>query len=292
MHLYDDAPLTAPVVERAIRTLTACCRPPRVVTVGHSILSVPLRCLICGAGQPLTLYVGVHHALEDVTGKILLAFAGDVASGRVQPPGTQMILPLLNPDGVALRTDGADPACPLYDRQMRMSGGDFSDWQANARGVDLNHNYDAGFAAYRVRMREMGITGGCATRYAGTSPLSEPESAALAGLIRTVLPDAVVTLHTQGRELFCGASPAPHVRFAARLLARRIGYRLSVPTGAAAYGGLTDWLARIGIPAVTVECGSGVNPLPPRQAPALYREVAPLLIHAPRLLPRPRTAAP
>ena len=26
---------------------------------------------------------------------------------------------------------------------------DFSHWQANARGVDLNHNYDSGFYEYK-----------------------------------------------------------------------------------------------------------------------------------------------
>ena len=47
-----------------------------------------------------------------------------------------------------------------------MNGGseDFTRWQANVRGVDLNHNYDAGFDAYKQLEPSLGITGGGPTR--------------------------------------------------------------------------------------------------------------------------------
>jgi g-D-glutamyl-meso-diaminopimelate peptidase len=146
--------------------------------------------------------------------------------------------------------------------------------------VDLNHNYEAGFAAYKPIERALGITGPAPTRFSGAYPFSEPETEALRGAICVLEPQGVVTLHTQGREIY--ASPA--ARHAGMLLGRRIGYRVAEPEGAAAYGGLTDWLGACGVPALTVECGLGVNPLPISILPQVWQEVMPLLRHALRLL--------
>ena len=60
------------------------------------------------------------------------------------------------------------------------------------------------------------------------------------------------------------------------------GYRAAVPEGAAAYGGLTDWaVGRLSIPAFTVECGEGTNPLPAAAFAPAWREIRPLLFRAP-----------
>lgn len=244
---------------------------------GHSILGEPLWCVRRGSGTPVMLYVGAHHGMEHLTGNLLYAFL----SGRDTPRGTYYVIPCLNPDGVSLALEGAAAGGILTARQRRMNGGDdFRRWQANARGVDLNHNYPAGFEAYRAVQVAHGIEGGGPTRYAGEYPLSEPETAALIGLIATVAPSAVLTLHTQGREIFWGRDPARRTRIWGHLLARRVGYAIGSPTGAAAYGGLTDTLAEAGIPALTVECGWGQNPLPAGSLPALCEEVSPLLTAA------------
>ena len=60
-------------------------------------------------------------------------------------------------------------------RRRAVPDGDFTHWQANARGVDLNHNYDAGFLEYKQIEAEQGILGGGPTRYSGECPESEPE---------------------------------------------------------------------------------------------------------------------
>lgn len=245
---------------------------------GRSILGEPLLCARRGKGSPTVLFVGVHHGMEHITGNLLYAFL----AGQVLPRGTYYVVPCLNPDGTQLALEGCDAASLLSERQLRMNGGsrDFSHWQANARGVDLNHNYPVGFKAYRAVERSLGIEGGAPTRYSGEYPLSEPETKALMGLIDVIAPKAVLTLHTQGQELFWGAAPTRRTQLWGRLLARRVGYRIGAPSGAAAYGGLTDTLAEREIPALTVECGVGVNPLPGDCLPALWREVSPLLLHA------------
>ena len=154
------------------------------------------------------------------------------------------------------------------------------------RGVDLNHNYDAGFDAYKQLEPSLGITGGGPTRFAGPAPESEPEVGALCNFLRFNQPAALMTLHTQGREIYytTGGKCPPGSGAAAKRLAALTGYRIAEPSGAAAYGGLTDYcIEKLGIPAFTLECGNGKNPLPPADAPILYGEIRKALFGFPML---------
>ena len=78
------------------------------------------------------------------------------------------IVPMVNPDGIELVLSGLSPDNPNYSRkliQWNNGSTDFSDnWQANNRGVDLNHNYNAGWRDPRRRGCR-GITGPGPTRY-------------------------------------------------------------------------------------------------------------------------------
>ena len=133
-------------------------------------------------------------------------------------------------------------------------------WQANARGVDLNHNYDYRFSEYKRIEEERDISAG-PTLYSGEYPESEPETRCVANLVRTVAPRAVVSLHAQGEEIYA----FPHTKRVKRIagrLAGMCGYSLSVPDGTASYGGLSDYSGSLGIPSFTFEVGKGKNPLP------------------------------
>ncbi len=249
--------------------------------LGTSILGRELPLLELGEGRERILYVGTHHGMEWLTSALLLRFCEELclaAAAKRTVYGIQLnyilrrrtlcFLPMLNPDGAAIQQGEQTPGDPLAARRERMNGStDFSRWQANARGVDLNHNYDAGFRAYKRVEASLGIEGGGPTRYSGEYPESEPETAALAGWIRTVRPRGIYTFHTQGEEIYCAAAAEAD----ARRLASLCDYRLACPEGAAAYGGLTDWAGGVlGIPSYTVECGLGENPLPPTDLPQIY----------------------
>jgi g-D-glutamyl-meso-diaminopimelate peptidase len=86
-------------------------------------------------------------------------------------------------------------------------------------------------------------------------------------------PSLSLTLHTQGEEIYYRKTDPP-VRGAAEIaatLAALTGYRLADPEGMAAYGGMSDYVAEeYRLPAFTLECGLGKNPLPMRDAPAIY----------------------
>lgn len=175
---------------------------------------------------------------------------------------------MLNPDGVNYQIHGLEKSNPLYDRVLQMNGNssDFSHWQANARGVDLNHNYDAGFSEYKSLEAENQILGGAPTRYSGTAPESEPEVAYLCNFIRFHKNlCGVLTLHTQGEEIYYQSGNQTPAKFEsiAKKLAQMSGYKLTHAEGLASYGGLTDWCVQNqGLPSFTIECGKGKNPLP------------------------------
>lgn len=267
--------------------------------LGRSILGREIPLLKIGEGETHLLYVGAHHGAEGMTAAFLLRFLSEFLSahraGRSVEgidPGfllsvrTLWIVPALNPDGVELVERGLSSAGFLSERIRRMNGGsdDTSTWQANARGVDLNHNYDAGFRAYKGVEASLGVSGGGPTRYSGEYPESEPETAALVRFIRSVPLSMILSLHTQGREIYftSGGRSLPGQAAVAARFSAMTGYRVAAPSGAAAYGGLTDWaVGRMGIPSFTLECGEGKNPLPESAFSSAWREIRPLLFRAP-----------
>ena len=269
-------------------------------TLGCSILGREIPLLTLGAGPRKILYVGTHHGMEWMTTTILLRFCEDLllakktgkavynlCPDRFWESHTLYVLPMLNPDGVEYQLHGVDAENPLYQRLLTMNGGSrsFSSWQANARGVDLNHNYDAGFSAYKQMEMENGIYGGAPSKYSGEAPESEPEVAYLCSFIRFQKDlRAVLTLHTQGEEIYYrseGKAP-PISRNVARKMSLLSGYRLAEASGSAAFGGLTDWcIQKQGLPSFTLECGKGKNPLPLTAFFPIYSNLRELLFSFP-----------
>lgn len=269
----------------------------------HSILDRPIPLLEMGTGKRKCLYVGAHHGMEWITSALLVRFAKDFCDmtqkerriGKIHPVNllqlhTLYIIPMLNPDGVEYQIHGVGSENPLHERLLCMNGQseDFSRWQANARGVDLNHNYDAGFGEYKKIEAENGISEGAPTRYSGASPESEPETRALCDLIRfhnDLL--GIMTLHTQGEEIYFqsgGKTPKKSLPIAKKL-ASLSGYKLSVAEGLASFGGLTDWcVQKMNIPAFTLECGKGENPLPYSSLACIYADLRQALFTFPTLL--------
>ncbi len=270
-----------------------------VTFIGDSILgkSIPMVTLGDPCATKGVMYVGAHHGMEWITTVMLLRFINEY--GEYHKAGRQMygvnmsylartrfisIVPMLNPDGVDLQIGGIPDGCPIAERLIRMNGGnDFSKWQANIRGVDLNHNYAAGFEEYKPLEREAGILGGAPTKYSGEYPESEPETAALCSYLRyNDNVKLLLTLHTQGEEIFCGDGSAPGCTKIGRMISRMTGYKLSMPEGTALYGGLTDWYVRdMEKPAFTLECGKGKNPLPLSDYFRIYAGLRELFFCAP-----------
>jgi protein MpaA len=104
------------------------------------------------------LVVGCIHGNEPAGIAIARALVGQARIGQAD----LWVIPDLNPDGVAADTRG------------------------NRHGVDLNRNFPD-------HWRPLGPPG--TTYYAGPRPLSEPESASIAALVRTIRPRVTIYYH-------------------------------------------------------------------------------------------------
>lgn len=268
-------------------------------SIGQSWEGRELYCIKIGVGEKICVYVGSHHSLEWCTTEILMRFANEFCecfkkenkikgynTKTVMTKTTIYIIPMLNPDGVELNINGISKEHPLYERVTKMNGNSdiFDEWQANIRGVDLNHNYNAAFGDGKMRERQQGIFSGGKTRYGGEYPESEKETVALCYFVRSIKPDMVMAFHSQGREIyydFRGKLPKNAEGLAA-IYAKMCGYTLSKPVGIAAVGGFKDWfIEEFDLPGFTIEAGEGKNPLTKEQTEVAYSELKELMTAAP-----------
>ena len=265
--------------------------------IGQSVLHRNLYLLTLGNGPVRMLLHGAHHGLEQITTELLMRFYFECTDGiqnrdpvflNLASKLTLDFLPMVNPDGVELALHGLSGEHPYYyDLKEMLRGRDPREvWQANIRGVDLNHNYDAGFERSRLLLKELGIDRPGPTRYPGPYPESEPESHALAELTRARDYAMTLSFHSQGEVIYYGYMnyTPPEAEEIGQKLAEASGYGLEKAEGAVALGGYKDWYTkafrRCGY---TIEVGRGKNPLPPSDLSAIYRRVRPMLIMLPTL---------
>ena len=250
----------------------------RCRVIGQSVQGREISLLTLGRGRRQILYLCATHATESIAGNVVLAFAKELLTqdsvGALRR-NTLHILPLLNPDGVEIaqgRIDEADRARLVF---FNDGSDDFTHWQANAHGVDLNHNFDADFARGKALEREQDICGPSATRYGGKEPFSEPETQAVRDFIVKENIDVLFALHTQGEEIYpAGRGSLPM----ARIFAKASGYAVSEPEGIASCRGAKDWFCKtFDRPGFTVELGKGENPLPMADAKSIWRKCREML---------------
>lgn len=130
----------------------------RTVPLGGSVQGRPISAVELGDPHAArrVLVVGCLHGDEPAGA----AVADALAAGPRPVHADLWIVPVLNPDGMAAGTRG------------------------NAHGVDLNRNFP---------WRRIGAQG--SARHSGAAPLSEPESAAAARLVRRVRPTVAIWFH-------------------------------------------------------------------------------------------------
>lgn len=277
----------------------------QIGNLGTSIFERDIPIVKLGNGEKKVIYIGSHHGSEWITSGLLLRFineycelyksGGNVSGILIKDIFDSVelnIVPMLNPDGVELSINGVTADNVFYQRLIGMNNGsnDFSHWQANGRGVDLNHNYNFGFLEYKKLEVQEGIEGGAATRYSGEYPESEPESGYLCNYLR-FYNDFVgaVSLHTQGEEIYykSGDICPPGSENIAKYISGLCQYSLGKAEGMAAYGGFTDWFVNeFNKPSFTMECGKGNNPLPINELPMIYIRIRRVLFELPLILCR------
>jgi len=259
-------------------------------SVGESVMEKKLFCLGIGKGKKKLFINGAHHGLEYLTSAFIIRFlkefckayeTGDDFLGfdvnQFYDSVTLYAIPMVNPDGVDIAVNGIDITNPYHRKLISMVGiHSFNKvWQANANGVDINHNYNAG---WRVVKEYPAPTG-----YAGPYSESEPETKAIVEFVRNEKIDILIAFHSQGGEIyydFDGSVPERSFELAQKM-ADLSGYTATTPTGTALFGGCKDWfIDEFSKSGFTVEIGRGKNPLPDEMLDTIFEENAKIVLSA------------
>lgn len=286
---YDYATLT--------KTLNALCEEYpflRSVSIGKSVVGRDIKAVKIGAGDKNVLIAAAFHGSEHITTNICLYLLEDIACSlrnsseieginikRILAKRGIIIVPRVNPDGCEISIRGAVACGEKANTISRLCRGNFSKWNSNFCGVDINHNFNADWERLRERELMAGIYGPSPTRYGGRRPESEPETKAVCELCRNIFISHALALHSQGEVIYHGfgdKNPRKSEKMA-QLLATASGYALDVPMGLALGGGFKDWfICEFNRPAFTVEVGVGENPLPIETAESIYRNLRKMFV--------------
>lgn len=264
--------------------------------IGKSTLGRNIYALKIGKGDHKVIYNAAHHSLEWITSPLLMKYAENFLDAYVYDKkidgynvrdiydkSTIYIVPMVNPDGIELVINGLKKNNPNYLELIKWNDDstDFSrTWQANNEGVDLNHNYNAGWEQYQQLQKELDITGPGPTKYSGPRPESEPESRALAEFTRKIKPRLTLAYHSQGEIIYWQFEDMAtmEAKRIGEILAKVSDYKLDQTQGTASYTGYKDWFIKeYRKPGYTVEVGKGKNPLPISQFPKIYEDNKELL---------------
>lgn len=243
-------------------------------SIGESVLGRSIPSVRIGTGPKEVHYNASFHAQEWITTPLLMEFLERYADayekggriGQFDIPTlyrqtSLWLVPMVNPDGVELVQEGIEPDNPYYDLVLRANGGsrNFRGWAANIRGVDLNNQFPANWEQEARR----GPPGPAPRNYAGPTPLSEPESQAMAAFTRAHDFRLVIAFHSQGEVIYWGYEglEPPESERIVQIFAEASGYQPVRYAGSSA--GYKDWfIQEWRRPGFTVEVGRGVNPLP------------------------------
>ena len=229
--------------------------------IGCSVNRAPLYCFkVQKSDYPTIIMVYSIHAREYITTYLALKQIRDFEKHGKK--GRVFFVPLLNPDGVKISLT----QFPLY--------------KANARGVDLNVNFDAKWGK-----GEKNITYPSHENYIGEYPFSEPESRAIRDFTLKIQPTATVSYHSKGEEIYWYFSQTQNQKRRDYTIAKKLSYQLDYPLKLTpnSCGGYKDWcISTLKIPSFTIEVGNDKysHPLTKRRLGEIYKQnkgVLPLL---------------
>ena len=233
------------------------------------------------------LVIATMHGREYMVTPVVMRQMKDLLDRR--NAGDQMlqdvcfhVLPMINPDGVAISQYGVDG---MKTQKMKntvnnilqswSSWGIFDDankyiwylnkWKNTATGVDLNRNFATNGWTGLNDLRAKASN----DLYKGPFVESEPETRAMVQMIQSTQFDEVLSYHMQGQVLYWYAPTGSEAvnnrsREIAEVVKASSGYAL-VPAenNGTGVGSLKTWLSEMkGIPCVTIEAGIGTCPLP------------------------------
>lgn len=304
--------MSAGLCEKTIRLLTESYPALQERVITTTAFGRPVQVMTAGEGPRHVILSAAHHANEWITATVLLKFAEDLAraakeggkvwgveASNILKYTTVHMLPMMDPDGVALVTGEIPENTPEYAQARRIAQRfpniPFPDgWKANLLGVDLNLQYPAGWLQAREIKFSQGYTRPAPRDFVGRAPLDQRESRALSEYTEATDPALVLALHTQGEAIYWQFKDykVPGARELAEEFARVSGYAVEDTPYESAFAGYKDWfIQRWRRPGFTIECGKGESPLPLNQFAKIYKDVLGILVTAVTGLPAKQSAA-
>ncbi len=215
--------------------------------IGKSVLGRNIYAIHEGKGG--ILIQGAIHAREHITAYITAQMA--LYNERYRLLHNVCFVPMVNPDGVELCVKGLNSVPPPYQAELLKINGyshDFSLWKSNARGVDLNLNFNADWGKGKGNLTYPAPFG-----YIGKYPESEPESIALLELLKDGF-SLTLSFHAKGEELYYGYGDYDPYPSLTSSISEVLGYPAKKTIGST--GGFKDRCVLIDrIPSYTVEFG-------------------------------------
>ena len=287
-----EVPFSSLLLQYTLQGLQA--RYPRIsaASIGKSVLGADIPVLTFGEGTRAVCFNGSHHANEWLTTPVLLQFLERFAAAFAREEdfagfrshdlyhaATLHLIPMLNPDGVDLAIGRTDSG-PVHEYASYLAANypqiPFPHgWKANARGVDLNLQYPAGWETAQEIKFEQGFRVPGPRDYVGKRPLSEPESRVLYQY--TLAHDFYLTMsyHSQGKVIYWRYLDylPENSREIGRIFSEVSGYLLEETPFVSGHAGYKDWFIKhFDRPGYTIEIGLGESPLPLSQFDEIYAD--------------------
>lgn len=221
--------------------------------IANSVNNIPIYYMaVKKTDSPKLIVQSCIHAREYITTYLTLKLIDNYK--RVGRYGTVYFVPMLNPDGVKIA---------LYQNPL---------YKANANGVDLNVNFDARYGAGRQNVRVKG-----SENFIGEYAFCEPETRGIRDFTLLVKPDATISYHAKGEEIyyefFQDKNRLLRDYSLAQAVAKTTNYTIkSTPDSA---GGYKDWcIEKLGIPALTIEVGNDnlTHPIKSKHLGNIYKQ--------------------
>lgn len=215
------------------------------------------------AGHHILVQAGIHGR-EYMNSRLMIRLMEEYLECPGRAEVCFHVLPMVNPDGATIAQEGMNGIRRGKIRQEFLKyceSFDFGLWKANARGVDINRNFDAGWEEYEG-MQKPGREG-----FKGTKPASEPETRAVLKAAERYTIDCCISYHSSGSLVYWDYGSEGAVYKAEKRLAEVVGRNTGYPLESTVKScvdaaGCSDYFVRkLGIPAVTIETGKGECPL-------------------------------
>ena len=248
-----------------------------LMDLGESYDKRTIWCLRIGrknASKRLFINASIH-AREWLNTQILMRQTEDLLRGyrnyRKRFKNTCLyIMPMDNPDGVTIAQYGFSSIRNKKLRKICKKAGHADIWKANARGVNLNNNFPAGYKESEERNPHF-------MAYNGKKAGSEKEAKIMMKLVNDVKPTAVINLHSTGSILYWDFDVEDPLHEKLYEMASKIHsfnrYTMMPKTGSTSgNGGFADWIVyEKKTPSVTIETGTVPCPLPHSQYKKIYK---------------------